>query len=156
MMQETCHPHVYGTVLRSPLGPISLRATETHLLSLQFGSLGEQEETPLLREAEAQINAYFSGKLQRFSLPLLPKGTEFQERVWAALLEIPYGETISYRELAQRVSSPRAFRAVGNANGKNPLPILIPCHRVIASDGSLGGYSGGLSIKKELLKREKL
>lgn len=110
----------YGALLSSPLGPITLLATDTNLISLQFGDLGLRDGTPLLLEAQAQLTAYFSGKLRQFHLPLLTKGTVFQERVWAALLDIPYGNTISYRELAERTGSPRAFRAVGNANGKNP------------------------------------
>lgn len=144
----------YGALLSSPLGPITLLATDTNLISLQFGDLGLRDGTPLLLEAQAQLTAYFSGKLRQFHLPLLTKGTVFQERVWAALLDIPYGNTISYRELAERTGSPRAFRAVGNANGKNPLPILIPCHRVIARDGGLGGYSCGLHRKEALLLLE--
>ncbi len=144
----------YGALVSSPLGPISLLSTETHLISLQFGDLGFRNGTPLLLEAEAQLTAYFSGKLRQFHLPLLAKGTVFQERVWAALLDIPYGTTMSYRQLAERTGSPRAFRAVGNANGKNPLPILIPCHRVIARGGGLGGYSCGLPRKQALLLLE--
>lgn len=146
----------YGTIVPSPLGPITLLATETELTALQFGDLGLRDRTPLLLEAEAQLTAYFSGKLQEFHLPLRAKGTAFQERVWTALMAIPYGQTISYRTLAERAGSPRGFRAVGNANGKNPLPILIPCHRVIASDGSLGGYSCGLPRKQELLLLEQM
>lgn len=153
-MPDNLPSTIFGGLYSSPFGPISLRATDTHVLSLHFGDLGLRDSTPLLSEAEAQLAAYFSGKLRQFRLPLLTKGTDFQQRVWSCLLTIPYGETISYRELAERVGSPRAFRAVGNANGKNPLPVLIPCHRVIASDGSLGGYSYGLDLKQELVRLE--
>lgn len=101
-----------------------------------------------------QLDEYFSGKRRDFELPLAPSGTEFQEKVWEALRTIPYGETISYRELARRVGNPDAARAVGLANGKNPISIIIPCHRVIMIDGSLGGYSGGIGIKEKLLALE--
>lgn len=153
-MQESLPLPLHGALISSPFGPISLLATERHVLSLHFKDLGLREDTPLLAEAKAQLAAYFAGKLHQFRLPLLPNGTDFQQGVWSALRDIPYGDTLSYRELAERVGSPRAFRAVGNANGKNPLPVLIPCHRVIASNGNLGGYSGGLFLKKGLLTLE--
>ena len=107
-------------------------------------------------EAKKQLKAYFSGKLQRFDLPLHLEGTEFQERVWKALRRIPHGKTLSYAVLAEKVGKPKASRAVGNANGKNPLPIIVPCHRVIAHNGGLGGYTGGLEKKRFLLKLEGL
>jgi methylated-DNA-[protein]-cysteine S-methyltransferase len=105
-------------------------------------------------KALAQLDAYFAGKLRRFELPLAAQGTSFQREVWSALTTIPYGETVSYRELAQRVSRPLASRAVGAANGRNPIPIVIPCHRVIGADGSLTGFGGGLEIKRRLLALE--
>jgi methylated-DNA-[protein]-cysteine S-methyltransferase len=105
-------------------------------------------------EAIRQLRAYFQGELKNFDLPLSPEGTEFQLRVWKNLCEIPYGETISYGQLAQRIGNPKASRAVGLANGSNPIPIIIPCHRVIGSNGSLTGYGGGLSNKKMLLALE--
>lgn len=111
-------------------------------------------ESPLLKEAAGQLKDYFFRKRRDFDLPLAPEGTAFQRRVWDALCTIPYGETWSYRQLAQAVGNPKACRAVGGANGKNPIMIIIPCHRVIAADGSLGGYSGGLSIKTALLELE--
>lgn len=144
----------YGTVFSSPLGPITIRANKSSILSLSFGNQGVHDRTELLLEAEAQLHAYFSGKLRTFHLPLLYNGTDFQTRVWTALQKIPYGNTISYRELAEQVGSPHAFRAAGNANSKNSLPILIPCHRVIAHNGSLGGYSGGIEHKRFLLSLE--
>ena len=105
-------------------------------------------------EAMRQLREYFAGKRADFDLPLAPKGTVFQRSVWRQLQEIPYGETISYGELARRVGNPKASRAVGSANGANPLPIVIPCHRVIAGDGTLGGFGGGLPTKQALLALE--
>jgi methylated-DNA-[protein]-cysteine S-methyltransferase len=101
-----------------------------------------------------QLGEYFAGERRRFDLPLAPRGTEFQRRVWRALREIPYGQTISYGELARRIGNPSAPRAVGLANGANPLPIIVPCHRVIGADGSLTGFGGGLPIKRKLLALE--
>lgn len=110
--------------------------------------------TPLLKEGERQLLEYFQGELQQFDLPLNPQGTPFQQRVWAALREIPCGQTRSYKELAGAAGCPQGFQAVGQANGENPIPILIPCHRVIAADGSLGGYRGGPELKRSLLSIE--
>lgn len=141
-------------ILESPLGLLTLYAEGNHLVSLVFGNHGGTDHTPLLLEAKQQLAAYFSGKRQEFSLPLAPNGTVFQKRVWAELCKIPYGTTISYRMLAERVGASRGFQAVGQANKRNPLPIFIPCHRVIAADGSLGGYSGGLEKKSHLLNLE--
>jgi methylated-DNA-[protein]-cysteine S-methyltransferase len=104
--------------------------------------------------AIAQLEEYFAGRRRRFDLPLAPRGTEFQRRVWRALTEIPYGQTLSYGELARRIGKPSASRAVGLANGANPLPIIVPCHRVIGSDGTLTGFGGGLPIKRKLLALE--
>jgi methylated-DNA-[protein]-cysteine S-methyltransferase len=106
-------------------------------------------------ETIRQLRAYFDGELKNFDLPLSLEGTEFQLRVWKSLCAIPYGETISYGQLAHRIGSPKAARAVGLANGSNPIPIIVPCHRVIGSNGSLVGYGGGLSNKKALLFLEK-
>ena len=110
--------------------------------------------TPLLLEGERQLLEYLGGQRKTFNLPLNPQGTPFQRRVWQCLCQIPYGQVISYRELAAQVGSPRAFQAVGQANGRNPLPILIPCHRVIAADGTLGGYASGVEHKAFLLRLE--
>lgn len=104
--------------------------------------------------ASKQLKEYFNGQRKKFELALDPQGTSFQKSVWKSLLKIPYGNTISYQELAQKINNPKACRAVGNANGKNPLCIVIPCHRVIAADKSLGGYSGGIKMKKTLLNLE--
>lgn len=145
---------LFGAVFPSPLGPITVRTNSSSIVSLSFGDLGDRHQNELLQEAERQLLAYFSGKLSVFQLPLHFVGTAFQTQVWFALKSIPYGTTLSYRELAEIIGSPKAFRAVGNANGKNPLPILIPCHRVITHNGSLGGYSGGLERKHVLLSLE--
>jgi methylated-DNA-[protein]-cysteine S-methyltransferase len=107
-----------------------------------------------LAEAREQLSAYFAGELTSFDLPLAPRGTPFQLRVWRALREIPFGETISYAELARRIGSPRAVRAVGGANGRNPIAIVVPCHRVIGADGSLTGFGGGMERKRILLELE--
>ena len=116
-------------VIHSPLGPLTLFAEDDHLTALVYGDYGSYDDLPLFREAKRQLEAYFAGQRQAFSLPLNPDGTAFQRRVWQSLCDIPYGRVISYRELAAQVGSPRAFQAVGQANGRNPLPILIPCHR---------------------------
>jgi methylated-DNA-[protein]-cysteine S-methyltransferase len=108
----------------------------------------------VLTAARAQLDAYFAGELTVFSLPLAARGTPFQERVWGALREIAFGQTISYAELARRVGKPTAVRAVGGANGRNPLPIVVPCHRVIGADGSLTGFGGGVERKRWLLQHE--
>ncbi|HXQ61866.1 MAG TPA: methylated-DNA--[protein]-cysteine S-methyltransferase [Acidimicrobiales bacterium] len=108
-----------------------------------------------VRAAAEQIDAYFTGALTTFSLPLDPAGTEFQRRVWSALADIPYGATESYGALAARIGNPKACRAVGLANGRNPIPLVLPCHRVIGADGSLTGYGGGLELKKRLLDHER-
>ncbi|MGH9047330.1 MAG: methylated-DNA--[protein]-cysteine S-methyltransferase, partial [Acidimicrobiales bacterium] len=105
-------------------------------------------------EAARQLDAYFANERRRFDLPLALGGTDFQRQVWLTLAEIPYGETISYAELARWVGRPRAFRAVGQANGANPIAVILPCHRVIAADGSIGGYGGGLAMKRQLLALE--
>lgn len=143
-------------MIHSPLGPLTLFAEDDHLTALVYGDYGSYDDLPLFREAKRQLEAYFAGQRQAFSLPLNPDGTAFQRRVWQSLCDIPYGRVISYRELAAQVGSPRAFQAVGQANGRNPLPILIPCHRVIAADGTLGGYSSGVERKRFLLRLEGL
>jgi len=113
------------------------------------------DSTEALRSADRQLGEYFAGSRRHFDLELAPVGTPFQRSVWFALADIPYAGTISYAELAARVGRPSAFRAVGQANGANPLPIVLPCHRVIASGGGLGGYSGGLDVKRQLLDLER-
>lgn len=114
----------------------------------------KEEETELLREAKRQLAEYFAGNRRQFELPLSLYGTAFQVEDWLALCTIPYGETRSYRQIAEQIGRPKAFRAVGMANHNNPVSIIVPCHRVIGSDGSLVGYGGGLDIKKYLLNLE--
>ena len=150
--------------LRTPVGILTLAGDEEGLREITFpkgtharspfSSEQGSESVAALREAIAQLNAYFSGRLSRFDLPLAPVGTPFQQDCWSALRAIPYGQTTSYGEIARRVGRPAAYRAVGAANGRNPIPIIIPCHRVIGADGSLTGFGGGLSIKRHLLELE--
>lgn len=150
-------------VTESPIGSLLLAGDDEGLRYLLFangrrGARPKPEWEPdraTLKEPEQQLTAYFSGKLRAFDVPLAPAGTTFQQQVWRALCDIPYGETTSYGELAQRIGNPKAVRAVGLANGSNPIAIIIPCHRVIGSDGSLIGYGGGLPIKKALLELER-
>ena len=141
-------------VIYTPMGPLTLFAQENRLTALVFGDFGSYDYLPLFGETQRQLEEYFAGSRQNFDLPLDPSGTDFQRRVWRALMDIPYGTAISYRELARRADCPRGYQAVGQANGRNPLPILIPCHRVIGADGTLGGYSGGLDRKRFLLDLE--
>ena len=141
-------------VIFTPMGPLTLFAQENCLAALVFGDFGGYDHLPLFEEARRQLEEFFAGSRQNFDLPLNPGGTDFQRRVWRTLLDIPYGTAISYRELARRADCPRGYQAVGQANGRNPLPILIPCHRVIGADGTLGGYSGGLDRKRFLLDLE--
>ncbi len=153
----------YYTIIDSPVGEILLAGNAAGLshIDLQAGpdrmepAAGWVEDSDIFSEAIAQLEAYFAGTLKRFELPLAAEGTPFQQEVWRALLDIPYGETISYGELAERLGKPGAARAVGLANGRNPLPIVVPCHRVIGSDGSLTGYGGGIDIKRALLAHER-
>ena len=126
---------------------------QSALHPIEIAERWERREEPF-REAIAQLEDYLAGRLRRFDLALVPEGTPFQREVWSALTAIPYGETISYTELARRVGRPAAVRAVGAANGRNPIPIVIPCHRVIGANGSLTGFGGGLSIKRRLLDLE--
>lgn len=151
---------VYYSCMESPLGELLL-AGDGH--SLQRLELPAERSRPpsdwlrrndAFREARRQLQAYFDGDLTRFRLPLAPQGSEFQRRVWEALMEIPYGETRSYADIARRIGQPTAVRAVGAANGRNPLPIIVPCHRVIGSDGKLVGFGGGLPAKAKLLELE--
>ena len=139
--------------VESPIGPLCLTERSGALTRLDWGGEGA-DETPLLLEAERQLREYFSGSRREFDLTLAPEGTAFQLAVWQALREIPYGEVRSYGALASAVGKPRAGRAVGMANHRNPLPVFIPCHRVIGADGSLTGYGGGLDKKRFLLALE--
>ena len=140
--------------LQTPFGPLVLEEEGGALCQIQFGSVPAETDSPLLREAKRQLNAYFAGELREFSLPLAPKGTPFQLAVWQALQNIPYGQTRSYAEIAREIGCPNGCRAVGMANHRNPLPIVIPCHRVVGKDGTLTGYAGGLQWKEGLLHLE--
>lgn len=140
----------------SPIGPLSLIEEDGFLVKINFEDAGTSEETPLLLEAARQLSQYFAKTRKHFSIPLNPKGTAFQRKVWGALLEIPWGETRTYGEIATQIGSPKACRAVGMANHCNPLPIVIPCHRVIGANGKLVGYGGGLDIKEALLRLENI
>ena len=141
----------------SPLGPLCLTQEEGSLVSLQFCPAVPQDipgPTPLLAEAQRQLEEYFAGARTSFDLPLAPHGTSFQQAVWGALLDIPYGETRSYGQIAAAVGRPKASRAVGGACHCNPIAIIVPCHRVVGASGSLTGYAGGLDLKAALLALE--
>ena len=148
----------------SPVGPLFLAASEKGLVRLEFESRvqGLNSRKIELRESRdalapylQELKQYFAGERRQFSIPLDLRGTEFQLKCWGALLKIPYGETRSYRDLAKAIGHPQAFRAVGMSNNRNPIAIIVPCHRVIAADGSLCGYGGGLDIKRKLLELER-
>ena len=151
-------------VVPSPIGPLTLLCADGALPGLQMEagqhrppveSFGVRDESvPLLVEAARQLSAYFAGRLIDFDLPVRLHGTPFQRRVWAALADIPYGETVSYGELAAQIGQPSAARAVGLANGRNPVAVIVPCHRVVGATGSLVGYGGGLDRKRYLLRLE--
>lgn len=144
----------------TPLGQMGLGSQEGKIIRLYLPNQPiprlMPHETPLLAEGRRQLLEYFSGERRGFDLPLAPQGTPFQQKVWSALQQIPWGETRSYRDIAQAVDCPKGFRAVGMANRCNPIPILIPCHRVISADGALGGYASGPEVKKALLAIEGL
>ncbi|MCL2045678.1 MAG: methylated-DNA--[protein]-cysteine S-methyltransferase [Oscillospiraceae bacterium] len=143
--------------IESPIGLIYLAETDGAISDLSFKAIngGEEKETPLISLATEMLGEYFDGKLKVFDLPIsFNIGTEFQKKSWSALLTIPYGQTRSYKEQSLAIGSEKAFRAVGNANGKNPISIIVPCHRVIGTDGTLVGYGGGLDIKRYLLELE--
>jgi methylated-DNA-[protein]-cysteine S-methyltransferase len=145
--------------LNTPLGVLQVSASEAGLVRVVFvsaeaRSLPLEVETPLLAEACRQLTAYFDGRLTTFDLPLAPAGTAFQQRVWQAVRQVPFGQTTTYAAIAASLSNPGAARAVGAANGQNPLWLLIPCHRIIGRTGSLSGYAGGLHRKQWLLLHE--
>ena len=144
------------TIIHSPLGNIKLIEDDNQLNEVRFTeqAITPMPENALLQETEKQLNNYFKAELKGFKLSINPVGTEFQQRVWRELQLIPYGTTISYQELANRLGDPKTIRAAASANGQNPLAILIPCHRVIGSNGDMTGYAGGIQRKQELLKLE--
>jgi methylated-DNA-[protein]-cysteine S-methyltransferase len=145
----------------SPIGPLTLIATDHALTEIRFGADDDAPDAPddardhpIVAAAAAQLAAYFAGARRTFDLPLAPTGTAFQRAVWRALGDVAYGQTTGYGALARALGRPTAARAVGAANGANPLPIVVPCHRVIGADGTLTGYAGGLTIKRWLLAHE--
>jgi methylated-DNA-[protein]-cysteine S-methyltransferase len=162
MTLVTTSPTIVTTSMGSPIGQLTLTAVDGVLTGVHMSEQRHAPKLPAgcerddagLAHVVAQLDAYFAGALTDFDVPMAMRGTDFQRRVWAGLCEIPYGETISYGELARRVGNPQASRAVGLANGRNPLAIIVPCHRVIGADGSLTGYGGGLERKVWLLEHE--
>jgi methylated-DNA-[protein]-cysteine S-methyltransferase len=153
---------IYYSYLASPIGDLLLAGDgdSLHLLGFPEGKMRTRHkdlwrpDDAVFAEVKSQLNAYFAGALQEFDLPLSPQGTQFQMSVWKALTTIPYGGTCSYGQIAEQVGKPKASRAVGAANGQNPIPIIIPCHRVIGSTGKLTGFGGGLPTKVALLNLE--
>ena len=152
----------------SPIGPLLIAEEDGHIVEISFMEADTRPEfrqgtqpqeapvsAPVATACIEELKAYFAGELREFTVPLKPKGTDFRKRVWAALTTIPYGETISYKELATRIGQPKASRAVGGANNHNPISIIVPCHRVIGANGALVGYGGGLGNKEFLLNLEK-
>lgn len=155
---------LFSKTINSPVGKLKVVASEKGLVAVLWendnprrvplGGSRESEHDPILNETERQLTEYFAGRRNSFSLPLDMRGTRFQKAVWKALRGIPFGETRSYGQLARELGNPRATRAVGAANGRNPLCIIVPCHRVIGADGQLTGFAGGLNTKTHLLKLE--
>ena len=146
-----------SAVIASPIGPLRLEASGDQIVGIQFHARGPAARTlpaGVIQDAARQLDEYFAGRRTQFSLPLAPKGTDFQQSVWEALTQVPYGSTISYGDLAEGLGKPTAVRAVGAANGQNPIPIVIPCHRVIGANGKLVGFGGGLETKAFLLRLE--
>ena len=152
----------------SPIGPLLVVEEDGHIVEISFMEAdtrqkfrqterpqGQQSGATVAAACVKELESYFSGKLQKFTVPIKLTGTDFRKRVWAALVNIPYGQTISYKQLAENIGQPGASRAVGGANNNNPISIIVPCHRVIGADGSLTGYGGGLDNKTFLLELEK-
>lgn len=150
----------YAFTYEMPIGQTTILENGHGITKIIFGPLLQSEdaalrETPLLRCTAEELREYFAGSRKEFTIPLDPSGTEFQKKVWNALRHIPYGETRSYGEIARMIGNEKACRAVGMANHRNPLPIVVPCHRVVGADGSMTGYDAGLQLKKKLLRLEK-
>lgn len=153
---------IHSGVFASPIGPLTLAASDAGLHAIEFPCAATldrrmsavEQGHPVLALVITQLQEYFDGRRREFDLPLAPRGTEFQLKVWHALSSIPYGCTVSYADVARQIGRPTATRAVGAANGRNPLPIVLPCHRVIGADGSLTGFGGGLPAKQFLLQLE--
>jgi methylated-DNA-[protein]-cysteine S-methyltransferase len=147
----------YSYTYNSPIGTLYLAEENGALTDLRFRPIpdAKERETPFLKRTVLQLAEYFDGKRHEFDLPLDPRGTPFQKSVWSALQNIPYGTTRSYKDIAVAVGNPKACRAVGMANNKNPISVIIPCHRVLGATGALTGYGGGLDMKRALLELEK-
>ncbi|MGC6479164.1 MAG: methylated-DNA--[protein]-cysteine S-methyltransferase [Flavobacteriaceae bacterium] len=146
-------------IISTPLGNIALKANSSHVTGLRFVEQAvsdKKNNSPIVQQTEKQIEEYFTGERKQFDLPLNPEGTEFQKRIWSLLLKIPFGSTLSYLKLAQLSGNVRGIRAVAAAVGKNPILILIPCHRIIGSNGKMIGYAGGIQRKENLLNLEKV
>jgi methylated-DNA-[protein]-cysteine S-methyltransferase len=164
MIKTTAKRNCTYKIMKSPVGALTLVASERGLAAIlwenekpdrgRLNIIGKDASNPILVEAEKQLDEYFAGKRKKFSLKLDFAGTEFQTKVWHALLTIPFGETRSYSQIAKQVGNAKAMRAVGAANGKNPISIVAPCHRVIGASGALTGFAGGLKIKTQLLEIE--
>jgi methylated-DNA-[protein]-cysteine S-methyltransferase len=142
----------------SPIGWLSISTSDDFLTSIHFldeePELGSSDSNAIIQQTITELSEYFEGNRTQFSIPLKPEGSEFQQTVWAQLQQIPYGQTTTYGTLAEKLGNPNKVRAVGKANGQNPIPIIIPCHRVIGADNRLVGYAGGIARKKFLLKHE--
>lgn len=149
---------IFRSIMASPLGKILLEAENEQLIGCKFiltsDNLSLNDNNMFLQNVQTQLTEYFSGKRKNFNIKLAPHGTIFQKKVWHELQKIPYGETTSYKDIAQNINNPLSYRAVGMANNKNPIAIIIPCHRVIGSSGKLVGYAGGIKLKEELLQLE--
>lgn len=146
---------LFRATLDSPVGLLELVASKEGLREINFGTgIFKPRYNDILRETQKQLREYFQGKRKKFTIPLDPEGTDFQIMVWKELSRIPWGKTVSYGDVARATGKPGASRAVGQANGKNPIPIVVPCHRVIGARGKITGYSGGVEIKKWLLTHE--
>jgi len=148
----------YSFAYETKIGKITITECDSQLVSIDFGEPSTKQlnisETPFIKEVHKELEEYFKGTRKTFQLPLALKGTPFQKKVWQALMTIPYGETMTYKQVAAAIGNPKACRAVGMANNRNQIPIIIPCHRVIGSNGKLVGYAGGLHIKEKLLEME--
>ncbi len=151
---------IFYSKFNSIVGPIFIYASNNSIVALDFKMLDIYKHAsynpnlPILKTAQIELEEYLSKKRKNFTIHLDPKGTTFQKKAWSALLKIPYGETKSYKEQAKMLNNPNACRAVGSANGKNPIPIIIPCHRIISYSGKIGGYSGDITLKQKLLEIE--
>ena len=150
---------IYGEIYQSPIGALTILSGDKGIKAIKFYEdekvKAQGRTNEMTRWAVKELEEYFQGKRKVFTVPCVPKGTDFQKRVWEALIQIPYGETRTYKEIAAAAGNPKASRAVGMANNRNPIPIIIPCHRVIGTNGSLTGYAGGLKVKEYLLKLER-